>query len=70
MIIVTTTYGGQQATLVEEASSRVCTCLKGSGQVRGPILKTVSLLGPNRSWSYHTVTASGMQHRLVSMLIP
>lgn len=70
MIIVKTTYGGQQATLVEEATSRVWTCLKGSGQVRGPILKTVSLVSPNRSWSHHMVAAPGKQRRLGSTLKP
>lgn len=58
-------YDGQQASLVEEA-----TCLKGSGQVRGPKLVTASLLGPKRSWSHHAVTASVTQRTFLSTLIP
>lgn len=71
MIIVKTTYGGQQAIKVEEASSKeVWTVAKASGHVRGPMLVTVSLLSPKRSWSHHAVTAWGIQRMFLSTLIP
>lgn len=48
-LMVIPAYDGQQATSMEGESPRVVTCVKGSGQVKGPMLTTVSLLGPNLS---------------------
>lgn len=64
-------YDGQQATLVRVSSSTcVATCLKASGQVRGPMLTTVSVLSPNQPCAHHVVTACGTQRKLWLTLMP
>lgn len=64
-------YDGQQATLVRVSSSTcVATCLKASGQVRGPMLTTVSVLVPSKSCAHHVVTACGTQRKLWLTLMP
>lgn len=64
-------YDGQQATLVRLSSSTcVATWLKAWGQVRGPMLTTVSVLVPNQSCIHHVVTARGAQRKFWLTLMP
>lgn len=64
-------YDGQQATLVRVSSSTcVATCLKALGQVRGPMLTTVSVFVPSKSCVHHVVTACGTQRKLWLTLMP
>lgn len=46
------------------------TWLNASGQVMGPMLRTVSLLPPSRSWSHTVVAASGTHRKSVLTLMP